>query len=133
MVDNTTTSPESPPRVPAAGTSLSRFDGLADGAVREVALGDERDPLSLIVVRRGDDVKAFVNVCPHVFLPLTFRSARLLSADGLRLVCSNHFAEFAIDDGRALSGPVAPGCALDRVPVHVSVDGDIVVGEAEAR
>ena len=67
----------------------------------------------MLAIRRGDDVSAYVNACPHVWLPLTFRSPRLLSEDGERLTCSNHLAQFAVDDGRALSGPVEPGCGLD--------------------
>ena len=86
---------------------------------------------SMLVVRRDGDVRAYVNACPHVWLPLTFRSPRLLSEDGKRLVCSNHLAEFAVEDGRALSGPVEPGCGLERVPVHVNPAGELVIGGRE--
>ena len=86
---------------------------------------------SMLAIRRGDQVRAYVNACPHVWLPLTFRSPRVLSMDGARLVCSNHYAEFAVEDGRAIAGPVEPGCALTRIPVHVDALGDVVIGEAE--
>lgn len=115
---------------PAPGTSLGPLDAIADPSVREFQFGEGRRVFSMLVVRRGDDVKAYVNACPHVWLPLTFRSDRLLSGDGERLVCSNHFAEFAVDDGRALSGPVEPGCGLAAIPVHVSGDRDIVIGDS---
>ena len=119
------------PLAPARGTSLGPLAAIEDASVREFQFGSGRRIFSMLAVRRGSEVRAYVNACPHVWLPLTFRGSRLLSADGERLVCSNHFAEFAVDDGRALSGPVEPGCGLARVPVHVDARGDVVIGEAE--
>ena len=98
--------------------------------MRELQFGVGRRVFSMLVVRRGDDVRAYVNACPHVWLPLTFRGRRLLSADGERLVCSNHLAEFAVADGQALSGPVEPGCGLTAIPVHVNALREIVIGDA---
>jgi len=120
------------PLAPACGTSLGPLSALADVSVREFQFGEGRRVFSMLAIRRGDQVRAYVNACPHVGLPLTFRSPRVLSMDGARLVCSNHFAEFTADDGRAIAGPVEPGCALARIPVHVDALGDIVIGEAEA-
>jgi nitrite reductase/ring-hydroxylating ferredoxin subunit len=116
---------------PALGTSLGALDAIPDRSVREFQFGEGRRIFSMLVVRRGDEVRAYVNACPHVWLPLTFRSDQLLSADGRRLVCSNHLAEFDVDDGTALSGPVEPGCGLAAVPVHVNDQRDIVIGEHE--
>jgi nitrite reductase/ring-hydroxylating ferredoxin subunit len=121
------------PLAPAPGTSLGSLETVDDASVREFQFGEGRRVFSMLVVRRGDDLRAYVNACPHVWLPLTFRSPRLLSEDGARLVCSNHLAEFAVDDGRALSGPVEPGCGLERIPVHVDGRGEIVIGEPEQR
>ena len=77
----------------------------------------------------GDDAYAYVNACPHVWLPLTYRSGSVVSADGGRLVCSNHYAEFSVEDGSALSGPVTPGCGLTPVPVHVDAHGSLIIGD----
>ena len=60
---------------------------------------------------------------------LTYRSGSVVSADGGRLVCSNHHAEFSVEDGGALSGPVSPGCGLTPVPVHVDADGSLIIGD----
>ena len=117
------------PLAPEPGTSLGALDAIPDRAVREFQFGAGRRVFSMLVVRRGDDVRAYVNACPHVWLPLTFRGSRLLSADGERLVCSNHFAEFSVDDGQALSGPVEPGCGLAAIPVHVNELCEIVIGD----
>jgi len=119
------------PLAPAQGTSLGPLAAMAEASVREFQFGEGRRVFSMLAIRRGDQVRAYVNACPHVWLPLTFRSPRVLSMDGARLVCSNHYAEFAVEDGRAIAGPVEPGCALTRIPVHVDALGDVVIGEAE--
>lgn len=118
------------PLAPLPGTSLGPLAAIPDGEMREFQFGEGRRVFSLLVARRGEGARAYVNVCPHVWLPLTFRGTRLMSADGQRIVCSNHFAEFAVDDGRALSGPVESGRGLTRVPVHVDADGNLVVGQS---
>ena len=58
--------PEFPGRE-AVPASYRRADG------REVAV---------IVVRRGAELRAFLDLCPHQFLPLTWRGRKVLSADG---------------------------------------------------
>jgi nitrite reductase/ring-hydroxylating ferredoxin subunit len=86
--------------------------------------GDERGPV--VVVRHGAKVRAFRNLCPHHWLPLTWRSERILSADGRRLRCSNHGAEFSTDDGRPLDG-AAVLCGLEPVPVQLDAEGRVVL------
>ncbi len=115
---------------PVAGTRLGRIDGIADGSAREFVFGAGRQAFSMLVVRANDRVGAYVNLCPHVALPLTYRSPSVVSEDGMRLRCSNHAAEFALDDGCALSGPVPPGSTLEAVPIHVDEHGAILVGPA---
>jgi nitrite reductase/ring-hydroxylating ferredoxin subunit len=117
------------PNAPAPGTSLGPLSEIPEGDAQEFCCGEGPWIFSMLVVRREDAALAYLNASPHVFLPLTYRSARVLSRDGDRLVCSNHFAEFAVEDGRVLSGPADPACALTPVPVYVDGDGSLVIGE----
>ena len=80
------------------------------------------------MVRRGAKLRAYLDLCPHVFLPLTWRGRQVQSADRERLRCTNHGAEFAAADGRAISGPVA-ACGLTAVPLRVGPDGTLMVDE----
>ena len=82
---------------------------------------DERG--SVILVRRGAEVRAWRNLCPHHWLPLTYRSDRILSADGRHLRCSNHGAEFSTEDGRPLDASLP--CGLEPVPVHIDDEGRV--------
>lgn len=114
------------PQAPAPGTVLGKMAEIDDPGVRVLSFGIGRRVFSMLLVRRGRTVRAFLDACPHVWLPLSWRSPNLLSADGARIVCSNHFAEFDADDGGPLSGPA--DCALDTIPVHVEAGGAIVMG-----
>jgi nitrite reductase/ring-hydroxylating ferredoxin subunit len=104
------------------GLVLGPLAAIADGEVTEYEI-DEHG--SVLVVRRGAEVRAWRNLCPHHWLPLTYRSDRILSADGTRLRCSNHGAEFSIDDGRPLSDALP--CGLEPVPVHVDAEGRVLL------
>ncbi|HEX5079197.1 MAG TPA: Rieske (2Fe-2S) protein [Geminicoccaceae bacterium] len=104
-----------------SGTVLGPLAALPDGEVTEVEVG--RD--SLLLLRRGPDLRAFRNLCPHQWLPLTYRSPKILSADGRRLRCSNHGAEFSAEDGRPFHATLT--CGLEPVPIQVDAEGQVVL------
>lgn len=79
-------------------------------------------PESLIVLRRDDVVRAFLNVCPHAGRRLDWAPGRFL-IDDVFLVCAAHGACFSVPDGVCVSGPCR-GQSLAEVPVVVR-DGDV--------
>jgi nitrite reductase/ring-hydroxylating ferredoxin subunit len=81
----------------------------------------------LFAVRRGDEVRVYVNSCPHIGAPLDWAPGRFLSADGTRIICALHGAEFEIDDGLCTSGPCL-GDRLDPVVIQIN-DGILHVPE----
>jgi nitrite reductase/ring-hydroxylating ferredoxin subunit len=89
---------------------------------------DGRREIAIIVVRHGATLCAYEDSCPHQYLPLTYRGKQVLSHDGRRLRCSNHGAEFAVADGRALTGP-GRGEGLTRVPIRLTADGRVIAGD----
>jgi nitrite reductase/ring-hydroxylating ferredoxin subunit len=98
---------------------------LSEATDAEVTLVDHDEFGPIVVVRRGAEVRAFRNLCPHQWLPLTYRSPNIVSADGRRLRCSNHGAEFRVEDGRPLDAALA--CGLEPVPVHVDAEGRVML------
>ncbi len=108
--------------------SLGRLEDFPDRAATPARYRKGEREIALLVVRHGDELRAYEDVCPHQFLPLTQRGRRVLSADGLRLRCTNHGAEFAVADGRALSGPTG-GCGLTAVALAIGADGSVLVKE----
>lgn len=95
-------------------------DGSAAFAV-ETAAGRE----SLMVVRKGAGVYAYVNVCPHRRMPLDFKPGEFLDPDREFILCTNHIALFDIETGACVDGPCT-GKGLEPVPFAIE-DGAIVV------
>ena len=81
----------------------------------------------LFAIRRGDDVRVYVNSCPHIGASLDWVPGKFLSADGQRIICAIHGAEFSIDSGECTSGPCF-GDRLEAVVIQIK-DGIIFVPE----
>jgi nitrite reductase/ring-hydroxylating ferredoxin subunit len=103
---------------PALGTLLCRVDSVPEGACRELRFGEGDGLLSLLLHRRGDGIRAYVNSCPHFSLPLNARPDKFLVLDHARVMCAWHCAVFRLDDGHCIAGP-AQGMGLEPVPVTV--------------
>jgi nitrite reductase/ring-hydroxylating ferredoxin subunit len=106
---------------PAIGAAVMRGADL--DAPTPVMVGD----FPLIVLRTGGGLRAYVNACPHQFLPLDHHGNAIVSADGSRLMCTVHGAQFTAEDGAGVAGP-GLGCALEPVPVHEDAGGMIRIG-----
>ncbi len=112
---------------PAPGSMLCPRSDISDGG----SLCLLQDEFPIVLVRKGDAVKAYVNACPHQYLPLNHRGDRLLSSDGSILRCTNHNAGFSSDTGEGVEGLGIGGC-LDVIPVTVDRNDQIVICETEA-
>lgn len=110
------------PGAPVVGTVLCNATSLPNSGTHSISVGD----FSILIVVRGDEVLGFVNACPHQYLPLDYRSHDVLSADGNRLICSNHDAVFDAETGHGIGG-FGRGCELDSVPINV-IGGKVVIG-----
>ncbi|WP_372801403.1 Rieske (2Fe-2S) protein [Paracoccus seriniphilus] len=111
---------------PAPGTRLCLAEEVNEPAALTVET--EKGSFPLLIMRRGDGFRAYVNACPHQFLPLNYRGDRILSADGSKLMCTAHGARFDIDTGAVVEGAE---CGLDPVPVEL-IDGAIHIARDDA-
>jgi nitrite reductase/ring-hydroxylating ferredoxin subunit len=109
---------------PVPGTPVCAEAEL--GATKSTLVTTSRGAFPLLLVRTRAGIRAFVNACPHQFLPLDHRGPSVLSADGERLICSAHGATFDAGSGDGLAGP-GTGCGLDPVPVELQ-DGIVRIG-----
>lgn len=109
---------------PAVGAVICRLDEVPDPGTRCLRMGG----FPVVVARNGAVLRAYVNACPHQFLPLDQRGPQVMSADGTRLRCTNHEAAFRLTDGVGVEGP-ASGEALDPIPVRVTDAGEVVIAE----
>ncbi len=81
----------------------------------------------IFAVRQGDDVRVYVNSCPHIGAPLDWAPGRFLSMDGTRIICAIHGAEFTLDEGLCTAGPCL-GDRLEAVMIQIK-DGVLLVPE----
>jgi nitrite reductase/ring-hydroxylating ferredoxin subunit len=103
---------------------LCRIDEIPDGKARGFTSADKQHR-SVFVVRRGEHAFVYVNQCPHAGAELEFAQDRFLSADGQRIICFAHNAQFAVESGDCVGGP-CKGQALEAVPVNI-VNGLIMI------
>ena len=81
---------------------------------------------TVLVVRHGPALHAWVNACPHHGTPMAWRKNAFLNAARDRIVCGAHGAQFEIDTGRCTLGPCL-GQSLTPVPLCIHDDGEVHV------
>ncbi len=101
-----------------AGVKLGPLSLIAEGRARNFVLQIGQGRFHGFVVRRGQDVRGYVDRCPHAGLPLAQTLDDYLTPNGDQIACSWHGALFAIDDGLCVGGPCA-GARLKAWPVTV--------------
>jgi nitrite reductase/ring-hydroxylating ferredoxin subunit len=90
-------------------------------------LGAGDDELDIIIVQSKGTRRAYINSCPHQFIPLETFPNHFLTADKTHLVCSGHGAQFALQTGMCTRGPCL-GKGLDRLAIEEK-DGAIYLAE----
>lgn len=108
---------------PIEGTEICKVEKIPDPGTLTVEL----DGFPLLLVRRNGAIKAFVNACPHQYLPLDYQGEKLISADGTILRCTNHQAGFLIETGEGVEG-LGIGCKLDEIPVSIRSNDTVTIG-----
>lgn len=101
---------------------LCRLEEIPDGEAKGFA-PEPGSFVGLFAVRRGGQVFAYVNSCPHIGLPLDPVPDRFLDRKRELIVCAAHGARFRVEDGECLSGPCM-GDVLEKVEVEV-VEGEV--------
>jgi nitrite reductase/ring-hydroxylating ferredoxin subunit len=114
-------------QAPAAGSAVCPVDLVPDGGGHEVCFGVGKEPFRLLLLRRGPDLWAYHNSCPHFSLPLNFEPQHFIVLEGELVMCAHHTAFFRFDDGLCVDGPCA-GAHLQQVPLRVS-EGQVYIGE----
>lgn len=112
------------------GTSLCRIDDIVDGGALAIeTVADAGGSASdLLLLRRGDRVHAYLNICPHAGRRLDYAPGRfLIRAD--RLICAAHGATFDVSTGTCVGGP--GGGSLSAVPVRVDDAGNVRLADTD--
>ena len=105
-------------------TMLCNLEDLADGDAR----GFETPGLrcKVIVVRKGDRVHGWRDLCPHYDggTPMAWKRDAYLNGARTHIACHAHGAWFEIETGDCVRGPCL-GKRLTRVPLTVDDSGAV--------
>ena len=106
---------------------LCRVDELARTGARSVVLGTPPDTLDVLVVQTPAGRRAYINACPHQFIPLETFPDWVFTEDRKHLFCSGHGALFVPETGLCTEGP-CDGDSLQRLTI-VEAEGAIYLNE----
>jgi nitrite reductase/ring-hydroxylating ferredoxin subunit len=105
--------------VSAPRVLLCAESDIPDRAARGFLVGRDE----VLVTRRGDQLFAYENRCPHRGTTLDWAPDRFMTEDATHLQCATHGAEFRVDDGVCVLGPCL-GQALTALHIE-RVDGQV--------
>ena len=107
---------------------LCRIESIHDDpGTWNVVLGTGEEKLDIIVVETKGARHAYINSCPHQFIPLETFPNHFLTEDKTHLICSGHGAQFALSTGVCVKGPCL-GKGLDPLAT-LEKDGAIYLAE----
>jgi naringenin degradation protein FdeD len=109
---------------------ICRVADLDGTGARAFTMGTGMWPLRGFVVRVREQIRAYVNRCPHAQHPLNLRPHHFLTADGALILCNSHGALFDKDSGYCVAGPCA-GQSLRALPITVDC-GYVLLSEDPA-
>ncbi|MGR6805465.1 Rieske (2Fe-2S) protein [Sphaerotilus natans] len=107
--------------------TLCHLHELPDGLARGFDPG-ATGQTTMLVLRRGRQLRAFLDRCPHHGTPLAWRADAYLNAAGDRIVCAAHGALFDTDTGACTLGPCL-GQGLTPVAVRLGPHDQVQIDE----
>ena len=107
---------------------LCRLDDIPDGGATAVDAVLEDGADSLILLRTGQDVRGYLNVCPHAGRRLDYAPGKFLLKNDT-LTCAVHGATFKQATGVCVGGPCW-GDQLREVAVYVK-EGAVCLAPGE--
>lgn len=89
----------------------------------DIELGSDKT-LDFFLLKQDGEVRAYLNFCPHLGIPLNWQPDQFMSLEGTHIQCSTHGALFQLEDGYCFSGPCR-GESLTPLNIKISATGDV--------
>jgi nitrite reductase/ring-hydroxylating ferredoxin subunit len=112
-------------------SALISLDRIVDGGFAVAGADLDGDIEPLVLYRDGDDVRAWINVCPHAGRQLDWAPGQFLKSKEGLLVCAVHGASFELAEGACVAGPCR-GEHLRAVAVDVRDVAVVLVRDKDA-
>ncbi|WP_297808148.1 Rieske (2Fe-2S) protein [uncultured Methylophaga sp.] len=84
---------------------LCQTGELEEYQTREFTVEIGEDSLNFFLLKQDGDIRAYLNFCPHLGIPLNWQPDEFMSMEGTHIQCSTHGALFQLEDGYCFSGP----------------------------
>jgi len=116
------------PHAPSVGTVICAISDLPASGARLFWFGPaDGKRFGIIVLREGDEIRAYVNRCAHFGVPLSQTDEHLIVKPGKSLVCNVHYARYRWQDGSCEFGD-CDGENLIPLPLSIA-DQQLRIGE----
>ena len=106
---------------------ICRITEIADPGARGFTIGTGDWPLRGFIVRVREEVRGYINYCPHAGHPLDLTPHRFLTHDGALILCGSHGALFDKLSGYCIAGPCA-GRSLRPIALKLEA-GFVLLGD----
>ncbi|MCU7852207.1 MAG: Rieske 2Fe-2S domain-containing protein [Candidatus Thiodiazotropha sp. (ex Monitilora ramsayi)] len=97
---------------------LPEFDEIPDPGSCGIAMELPDRTVEIILLRKGGQLFAYCNRCPHTGVNLEWQPHRFLDLTNRYIQCATHGALFRVEDGYCLKGPCA-GQSLRSIPLRI--------------
>lgn len=78
---------------------------LEEQQPRSFSVTTEQGIVELFLLKQQDTIRAYLNSCPHLGIPLNWQPDEFLSLEGTHIQCSTHGALFTMEEGHCIVGP----------------------------
>jgi nitrite reductase/ring-hydroxylating ferredoxin subunit len=103
---------------------LCQTGELEEYQTREFTVEIGEDSLNFFLLKQDGDIRAYLNFCPHLGIPLNWQPDEFMSMEGTHIQCSTHGALFQLEDGYCFSGPCR-GESLTPLNIEISESDEI--------
>jgi len=101
---------------------LCKITDVGEGG-KEVCVQSASGPVYIMLFPYQGAIRAFVNECPHLRMPLNWAPDTFMLRGQSLLICAHHGAQFDLGSGKCIGG-ACRGTDLKRV--RISINGDSI-------
>lgn len=112
---------------PTAGQYICHSNDIEHNGHKSLLLNE----YPIILTKTEHAINAFVNMCPHQYLPFDYRGNSIISQDGLSIMCSSHGAMFCIKTAEGTDG-FGLGHTLEPIPILIDDNGRVCIADIQS-
>lgn len=109
------------PKAKANNNLMLTHNSSEDGNAFETTLDIDGKILPIFIIQHEDNIRGYVNSCPHTGVKLNWLPGKFLDAERRYIQCTVHDALFEKESGRCIHGPCLND-SLQRLELRIQTD-----------